>query len=429
MRKIKTALPLPRYVTRKWLKTDQTWGYFFELPNWARKPSEERGECPVGAEPLGTDYPNAVQRAETVLLPALDAWRVGMRLGPLEKAPAFGTLDWIFAVYRATDKFRRLKRAVRALHECGFDLVGSYRLKDGRRLGSLRLSVIDTGVTDPLYEKLLRVPLRDKDGQPILDARGQPVLRERRTTANHAMKSCRRAWNVARRLHPKNVPAENPFSRMGLVELSRTVPEASFEELLQAVAAADALGMPSLGTALMVTWEWLQRREHIFTAFELAHYRPKDRPDEVLIVHPKNGEALWIPLFEKAVPLFPELMTRMDALKEDRVGGLFFRRDWPDRVAKVPLPWATATGALDFVAKKAKEIIRAAGLREKLSFTSFRHGGLTELGDAELTDSQIRALSRQKSTKVLPRYVKRTRRQIVAGTVKRRMLRNGQSDD
>ena len=35
----------------------------------------------------------------------------------------------------------------------------------------------------------------------------------------------------------------------------------------------------------------------------------------------------------------------------------------------------------------------------------------------------VLARSRQKSTKVLPRYVKRTRRQIVAGTVKRRALR------
>ena len=75
-----------------------------------------------------------------------------------------------------------------------------------------------------------------------------------------------------------------------------------------------------------------------------------------------------------------------------------------------------AAGGLDYVKKKTKKVIRAAGLRDELCFTSFRHGGLTELGDADLTDTQIRALSRQKSTKVLPRYIKRTRRQIVAGT-------------
>jgi hypothetical protein len=419
----KTVLPLPRYVRRKRLKGAQCWGYFFEPPTWARHPSAERGPCPVGAEELGTDYAQAVQRAETVLLPALDTWRVGGLTDPVRKTAAFGTLDWGFAVYRGTGKYRRLKKTVRTLHERGFDLVGSYVLKDGRRLGSVRLSAIDTGVVDPLFEKLLCVPVKDKDGKPLLDARGQAVMRERRTTVNHAMKSCRRAWNVAWRLHPKDVPALNPFAKMGLVESAGTVPEADYGELLEAVAAADALGVASLGTALMVTFEWLQRQTHIFIAFELEHYRPKDRPNEVLIVHPKNGEAVWIPLFDKGAPLFPELMARMDAMKRDRVGGLFFVRDWADPIAKIPLPWVTAAGGLDFVKKKAKAVIRKAGLRDELSFTSFRHGGLTELGNADLTDTQIRALSRQKSSKVLPRYIKRTRRQIVAGTAKRRALR------
>ena len=67
--------------------------------------------------------------------------------------------------------------------------------------------------------------------------------------------------------------------------------------------------------------------------------------------------------------------------------------------------------------------IRAAGLRDELSFTSFRHGGLTETGDAELTDRAILAQSRHTTVKVLPKYVKRTTRQIATGTKKRRAAR------
>jgi hypothetical protein len=72
---------------------------------------------------------------------------------------------------------------------------------------------------------------------------------------------------------------------------------------------------------------------------------------------------------------------------------------------------------------KVKEIIRAAGLRDELSFTSFRHGGFTEAGDADLTDTEIRAQGRHRSAKVLPRYVKRTMRQVAAGAKKRRASR------
>ena len=54
------------------------------------------------------------------------------------------------------------------------------------------------------------------------------------------------------------------------------------------------------------------------------------------------------------------------------------------------------------MSRKVKEIIRAAGLRDELTFTSFRHGGFTEAADAELTDAEIRAQGRHKSAKVLP---------------------------
>jgi len=60
----RTALPLPRYVRRKVLRGG--WGYFFDVPTWARKQG-----CDLN-EPLGSDYAAAVQRAETVLLPAFD---------------------------------------------------------------------------------------------------------------------------------------------------------------------------------------------------------------------------------------------------------------------------------------------------------------------------------------------------------------------
>lgn len=87
------------------------------------------------------------------------------------------------------------------------------------------------------------------------------------------------------------------------------------------------------------------------------------------------------------------------------------------------MPWITAKGDLTYMRHRAKEMILAAGLRSELTFTSFRHGGMTELGDADLTDAQIRAISRHKDAKTLPRYVKRTQRQIVDGIVKRRATR------
>src|SRR5205085_1159936 len=84
------------------------------------------------------------------------------------------------------------------------------------------------------------------------------------------------------------------ISRMGLKarapgQAVRDTPTATWEELVAFRAAAKRLGYRSVATASLVTWEWLQREKHVFGAFEVAHYRPRERPNSVGIVHHKNG--------------------------------------------------------------------------------------------------------------------------------------------
>jgi hypothetical protein len=402
----RSALPLPRYVRRRPLKKTG-WGYFFCPPTWAR-----RAGCLAACEALGVDYAAAVQRAETVLLPALDSWRTGGATDHAQPSGAKpGTLDWLFAQYRGDRRFTRLEAKTQRTHELGFRLVGGYLLKDGRRLGQAPLSIITGAIADLAYEKLVAVQ--------ETDAAGNVIERERRTTINHAMKTCRRAWNVVARANPDKVPLTNPFARMGLKDVSRATPTATYEDLRAFRAKAIEMGFPSLATAALIGWEFLQREEDIFGTFAVGHYRPKERINAVQILHEKTREENWIPLFDDAgTPLYPELMAELDALKRDRIGGLMLRRDWGDR-----LPWPTDKGDLALMRHKTKAVIRAAGLNDELSFTSFRHGGFTEGADSDLTDAEMRAQGRHKSARVLPRYAKRTMRQVAAGARKRRSSR------
>ena len=78
------------------------------------------------------------------------------------------------------------------------------------------------------------------------------VERERRTTVNHAMKTCRRAWNVAARRNPGKVPPVNPFAQMGLRSSDRETPTATFDELQAFRAKAIEMGLPSLATAALI---------------------------------------------------------------------------------------------------------------------------------------------------------------------------------
>ncbi len=193
------------------------------------------------------------ERAETVLLPAFDSWRSG---GGTDAAMADGakpgTLDWVFAEYRADRRFTQLDAQTRRNHEVGFRLVGGYTMKDGRRLGMMPVDVD--------HHRCRRRALREALGHRHTDG----LTRERRTTINHAMKTCRRAWNVAARRNPGKLPLVNPFAKMGLKASDRETPTATFEELQAFRAKAIELGHPSLATAALIGWEWLQRERDIF---------------------------------------------------------------------------------------------------------------------------------------------------------------------
>ncbi len=423
MKPPRSALPLPRYVRRKLLAGGR-WGYFFSPPTWA-----VRAGCSVLPEALGLDYNAAVRRAEEVLLKALDSWRTGGRSDMVPIGPTPGTFDWLVSVFKSHKAWTEIDHKTRRLYDQGLALVSGYVLTDGTRVGSKKITDFTRGFVDAIYTKLLTVEEKTSDGRI--------VRRERRRFANAAMTACRRAWFIGQRAEEKRVPAINPFAKMGLKkrrpgEAPRETPTATWDELVAFRAKAVELGYSSVATAALATWEWLQREEHLLGAFLMSHFCPKERPNAVRILQPKNGEEAWWPLFDETQPnpeehpLFPELMSELEAIKARAVvgiDGLMFRRDHAHRRGSVPRPWITHRGGLDHFRGVVKEIIRAAGLRDELSFTSFRHGGFTEGADADMTDAELRAAGRHRSARQLPTYAKRTRKQLISVAQKRRRER------
>ena len=151
----RTALPLPRYVERKPLKRGG-WGYFFHVPSWARRRAARY--TATARHRLRA----AVSRAETILLPAFDAWRTGgaaLIYRGLGSAHSIGCLRNTGPIAAITKLDPKSKRN----HEVGFKLVGGYVLKDGKRLGEKRLAAIDTALIDDLYEKLLILKVTDEE--------------------------------------------------------------------------------------------------------------------------------------------------------------------------------------------------------------------------------------------------------------------------
>jgi len=71
------------------------------------------------------------------------------------------------------------------------------------------------------------------------------------------------------------------------------------------------------------------------------------------------------------------------------------------------------------LAKIVQKMRKKLGLTQNFTLDACRHGGLTELEEAELTDGQGRALSAHKSQQSYEGYAKRTMRRALAATRKR----------
>ena len=202
---------------------------------------------------------------------------------------------------------------------------------------------------------------------------------------------------------------------MGLENTGRETYAATRDELEVFVKKADELGYPEFATAAMIGFEWLLREIDILERFFWSHYRPAERPDAVRINHHKNRKLIWMPLFFENEPLFPELICRLDNVPRYGINVVLTKGK---RKGTVPRAYERA-----YFAQIFRTIRDKAGLPEDLTFTSFRHGGITELANADISDQGMMALSGHKTRQMLTIYAKRNEKQRVSAAVRRLLYR------
>lgn len=164
----------------------------------------------------------------------------------------------------------------------------------------------------------------------------------------------------------------------------------------------------------MISFELLLREVDIVGRFAWSQYKPAERPDAIKLRHHKNrkgDERMWMPLFQDGVALLPELTDRLDKLM--RHGPLVIMSE--AKRGGIRKPYERT-----YFAQLVRKIREEAGLPGELTFTSFRHGGVTELGDADISDQGALSLTGHKTRNILSIYMKRTEAQ--RGTAARARL-------
>jgi hypothetical protein len=376
-------------------------GYF-----WAPPTRAIRAGFTISSEALGRDYSAACDRA-TLLNKHLDAWRTGSGVEKsLDARGGVGTLEWAVEIYKREESsaWAKVSRRSRYEYERAFKLVLRHRTKAETEVGAAPLKSITTRGVDKLYLALQK---------------GTRVTR-RLTQANKCMIRMARVWDYVAARYPSmfSTPTVNPFRAVELQHTRQTTRPASRAEAYALHAALVAAGEPHLAVVPLVAFEWHQRPENVLAGhLSWGDYRPSERPDAVRIVHHKTGAVNFLPLVGlDGQNHFPELTAYLDNLP--RLGAPIVL------MRSKPLGKRTPGPAKPFLYRTARSRVRraarAAGLPDDLTLAACRHGGMTELGDAELTEQGIIALSGHRTADAARGYVKRTEAQKHAALMKRR---------
>jgi hypothetical protein len=278
-------------------------------------------------------------------------------------------------------------------------LLANTRTKSGDRVGACGVKSITPLSADKLYIIVTEGPngVRLRQGEKMV------IL-------------CRRAWTVVQRLHPdafnKDVP--NPWTGVTTKRRVKKVKAAVDRDTVYEFAwKAIEAGYPEPAAAAVICFEWLQRPENVLAGYiTWSDYRGRDVPTAIKIEHHKTGVAVWHPLEEitpaGVVTFYADAEAVLQHLPRRGVP-LILREQGSTSKPYTPM----------YMAKLVRKLRHDLGLPETFTLDACRHGGMTELEEAELTTGQGRALSGHRTDRAYSGYAKATMQRALAATRKR----------
>ena len=145
-------------------------------------------------------------------------------------------------------------------------------------------------------------------------------------------------------------------------------------------------GQPEAAAAAVICFEWLQRPENVLAGYlRWTDYRSKEWPSAIKIEHHKTGAVVWHPLEEQTDGGIVKFYEDAEAVLAQlpRRGVPMILREVREGITK---PFSFS-GMQKIVHTMRDKI----GLPSTFTLDACRHGGMTELEEAELTDGQGRA--------------------------------------
>lgn len=329
-------------------------------------------------EAIGADYEQfedrseAINRAGTIAQAYIDHKR-GLKTDiriPSE------TVDGVFAFYKTTNEYAKLKENSRKYYRLMFNTASATRLGQSNVLfGEMLARSVNTTHADKLFQT------------------AKEAVSEHRAVG--VIKVLRKVWNVAKRHGKVQV---NPFEKMGLAGLEPRIVLWEPDQVDTFIAKADEMGLWSIGTIALLAYHLCQRPGDM-RQLRWSHYDGH----AFTFMQEKTGVKVEI-------PASPAVIER---LKDRRVGV-----NNPDEF--IALCETTLQGYDRFLyTKYARKVRKAAGLPDDLQIRDLRRTGATEMAEAGATEDELRSVTGHQSRDVLSIYVRPTRKLAASGVFKR----------
>lgn len=174
---------------------------------------------------------------------------------------------------------------------------------------------------------------------------------------------------------------------------------------------------PEAAAAAVICFEWLQRPENVLAgALRWPDYRSEKWPNAIKILHYKTGATVWHPLEETTGGVVVQFYPEAEAIlaKLPRRGVPIILREIKSRNGVAFKPYSYS--GFEKIVQQLREDI---GLPAYFTLDACRHGGMTELEEAALTEGQGRALSGHKTAQSYRGYAKETFDRALLATRKR----------
>lgn len=389
------SITLPRFVIAK--ATGLGRSYYWNPPVYWRKQAAASGrEYPFSPCPLGHGL--SQHELDAAAAPhnlAFDEWRQGALRGEVRRYAAHGTVEWLFEQYLGSLAFqRRVAERSRPDYRLIFDQVSAVPTKTGSTFGKLPISSVTPAAAEKIYSAMIE---------------GEKYRR-----GEKALMYCKTAWKLMQPIHPREFRRDvpNPWEGVQTVRRAKAVKAAVTRDQVYTFAA-QALkdNRPEAAAAAVICFEWLQRPENVIGGYvRWTDYTPGQ---SIRIEHHKTGEMVRHPLVsddEEQVCFYADaeaVLARVPKRGVSIVVGPDDQQYKPTRFAQI-----------------VRKIADAAELPKHFTLDACRHGGMTELEEAELTDGQGRALSAHRS-RAYEGYAKRTEKRVLSATKKRHAHRQG----